>query len=50
MRPGHVAAAAALLAACFLALTLPVIFTGRGGTSEAGDQVRYHLPTVEQFA
>ena len=34
----------------FLAMTWPVILSGRGGTNEASDEVHYHLPMIQHFA
>jgi hypothetical protein len=49
-RPQRRLAAPALLATLFAALTLPVIWSGRGGTSEAYDQARHHEPAIRAFA
>lgn len=42
--------AAAVLILAFLAIVGPVILSGAGGTSEAKDETRFHLPVIEQFA
>lgn len=34
----------------FLALTVPVVLSGRVGTSESGDELHYHLPVIRTFA
>ncbi len=39
-----------MLAAAVIVLTFPVILSGRGGTSEAFDQDRYHLAVIETMA
>lgn len=41
---------AGALAAIFLALTLPVVLSGRGGPSEAFDQDNHHLLVIESMA
>ncbi len=38
------------LSAAFLALTLPVVLSGRVGTSESGDELHYHVPVIRTFA
>ncbi len=47
---GRWIAAALALAAVFALLVLPPIATGAGGTSEAKDQARFHLPTIRTLA
>ncbi|MFG0274623.1 MAG: hypothetical protein ACF8QF_06170 [Phycisphaerales bacterium] len=41
---------AATLAAVYLALTLPVVFSGRTGPSEAFDQDNHHLVVIQSMA
>lgn len=38
------------LSAAFLALSVPVVLSGRVGTSESGDELHYHLPVIRTFA
>lgn len=42
--------AAGALAGLVIALALPVILSGRLGTSESGDELHYHLPVIREFA
>lgn len=42
--------ALALLLGLFLVLTVPLLIAGKSGHSEMGDQQKYHLPVIEQFA
>ncbi len=49
-RPLAALAPALLLCAIFALLVWPAAYSGRGATSEAKDQMRFHAPAVEQMA